>query len=205
MRFFIVLLLFPVYLFSQIIDFELQESWSILDIQDVYTFNALPDYIGEINYEVEGYRVSYLAPNETGDLVVNSGAIFLPVNPLCAAPLLSWQHGTIVSDSAAPSENINQSTIGVVSASQGYIVVMSDYLGLGSGTGFHNYCHSSTEATSVINLIIEGIDFAQSKGVNSNNQVFLMGYSQGGHSTMAAVRDIEQNWSDILNVTIGIY
>ena len=201
MRILIILWVFPLYLCSQIIDFELQKSWSITDVQDVYTFNALPDYIGEINYEVDGYKISYMAPNEEGDLVINSGAIFLPVNALCSSPMLSWQHGTIVSDLAAPSENIDESIIGVVSASHGYVVVMSDYLGLGSGEGFHNYCHATTEASSVINLIVEGLVFAESQGVNTNSKIFLMGYSQGGHSTMASVRDIEQNWSDVLNIT----
>ena len=187
--------------FSQIVSFELVESWSTFDVQDIYTFGDIDQYVGEINYEVDGYRVSYLTSNENGDLVIASGAIFVPVDPVCSTPILSWQHGTVVADFGAPSENISNSALGVISASHGYVVVMSDYLGLGSGEGFHNYCHSDTEASSVISLILETNTFVNSLGFETNGQVFLMGYSQGGHATMAAVRELELNFSNELDVT----
>jgi hypothetical protein len=38
--------------FSQIISSDLEESFSIFDIQDIYTFGDIPSYIGDINYEV---------------------------------------------------------------------------------------------------------------------------------------------------------
>ena len=201
MRFFFQLLFFPFIVFSQVIDFSLEQTWSIYDVQDIYTFSFLPDYVGDINYPVEAYKISYLTPNEDGDSVIASGVIFIPVESTCPLPILSWQHGTIVSDSAAPSEKIDDNIIGVVSASHGYVVVMSDYLGLGSGEGFHNYCHSSTEASAVIDLIINSKDLISSFGLELNNQLFLMGYSQGGHATMATVKDIEANWSDELVIT----
>ena len=186
-------LLIPFCLSSQITSFELEATWSIYDIQDVYTFSTLPDYVGEINYEVEAYKVSYLTSDANGDSIIASGAIFVPLNLSCQPPILSWQHGTVVSDSGAPSENIENSAIGIVSASHGYVVFMSDYLGLGSGSGFHNYCHAQTEASAVIDLIVHGNIFVESLGVETNGQLFLMGYSQGGHATMATVKAIESN------------
>ena len=193
MKKFLFNLLFPLFLSAQITSFELVATWSIYDIQDVYTFSSLPDYVGEINYEVEAYKVSYLTSDANGDPIMASGAIFIPLDFTCPAPILSWQHGTVVSDSGAPSENIENSAIGIVSASHGYIVFMSDYLGLGSGEGFHNYCHAQTEASAVIDLIIEGNIFVESLGFETNGQLFLMGYSQGGHATMATVKAIESN------------
>jgi len=195
------LILFSSLTVSQIISFDLEESWSIIDVQDIYTFGGVPEYVGEINYDVNAYRVSYLTPDAMGNLVIASGAIFVPVDPLCATPILSWQHGTVVADLGAPSENISNSTIGIISASHGYVVVMSDYLGLGVGEGFHNYCHSDTEASAVLDLIIESNEFVNSLGFDTNGQIFLMGYSQGGHATMAAVRDLEKDFSNELEIT----
>ena len=200
-RLFFLFFLFPIILYCQIIDSELTTSWSINDILDIYTFSNIPDYAGSVNYSVEGYKVKYMTVNENGSLVEASGAIFLPVNTSCPLPILSWQHGTIVEDDAAPSENIDNQYIGVVAASHGYIVLMSDYLGLGSGQGFHNYCHSKTEASSVIDLILSSKDFANSLNIEISNQLFLMGYSQGGHATMAAVREIEESFSESLVIT----
>ena len=199
---YIFLILLPFFSISQIVSYELQNSWSIFDVQDLYTSSNLPDYIGEINYDVEGYKVLYYTPNEDGDLVLASGAVFLPVNTNCDAPILSWQHGTVVSDMGVPSQNIDDSNvIGIVSASHGYVVVMSDYLGLGEGEGIHNYCHSDTESSAVVDLIIQGKNLANTQGVNTNNQLFLMGYSQGGHATMATVKEIEANFSNTLSIT----
>ncbi len=193
MKKFLFSLLVPLFLSGQIISFDLEASWSIYEIQDIYTFSSLPDYVGEINYSVEAYKVSYLTSDANGDPIIASGAIFVPLDVTCPAPILSWQHGTVVSDSGAPSENIENSSIGIVSASHGYVVFMSDYLGLGSGEGFHNYCHAQTEASAVIDLIVEGTIFVESLGVANNGQLFLMGYSQGGHATMATVKAIESN------------
>lgn len=190
---FLFSLVFPFVVAGQITSFELEETWSIYDIQDVYTFSGLPDYVGEINHAVEGYKVSYLTSDANGNPIIASGAVFVPLDLTCPAPILSWQHGTVVADAGAPSENIQNSAIGIVSASHGYIVFMSDYLGLGSGEGFHNYCHAQTEAHAVIDLIVEGSIFIESLGFETNGQLFLMGYSQGGHATMATVKAIESN------------
>ena len=206
MQKFIIALLFPALLFSQIIDFTHEESWSIYDIQDFYLWSNLPSYAGEVNYGVNAYSVVYMTPNENGDLVEASGAIFLPIGPTCPMPVLSWQHGTVVADYGAPSKNLDNwysgtQKIGIVAASHGYIVFMSDYLGLGDGEGFHNYCHSETEASAIIDLIFQGKDFASEQGVLSSDQLFLMGYSQGGHATMATVKEIEMNYAEELIIT----
>ena len=66
-------------------------------------------------------------------------------------------------------------------------------IGLGEGEGIHNYMHAETEASATIDLIIYGKELAyELLGVSSNNQLFLFGYSQGGHATMAAVKEIEE-------------
>ena len=194
----LLILIIPIFNFSQIISYDLISSWDILDVQEVYNLNFIPSYAGEINYNVEGYKVNYYTQDANGNPIIASGAIFLPINS-CSAPILSWQHGTIVADSGAPSQNINNNTIGIIAASHGYIVLMSDYLGLGEGEGFHNYCHAETEALAVKDLIISSLDFFEAQNITTNNQLFLMGYSQGGHATMASVKKIEEN--EVLNIT----
>ena len=187
---------------GQIITYELVQSWNISEIQNIYSENAIPDYAGDINFGVKGYKVFYLTPNEKDSLVKATAAIFLPENNGFNSPILSWQHGTAVSTLGVPSAQIdNQNSLGIISASHGYITLMSDYLGLGEGEGDHNYCHSKTEASSIIDLILASKDFAESQGVGIGEQVFLMGYSQGGHATMAAVKEIEENYANELTLT----
>ncbi len=191
--------------FSQIISYELVKSWTISEVEQMYNTNSLPSNVGNINFEVDGYKILYFTPNHNGDLVLCSGAIYLPKGTTCPSPVLSWQHGTSANDTWAPS-NIysDNNVIGVVAASHGYIVTMSDFIGLGDGVGFHNYVHADTEASSTIDLILLGKEFAYDKGVMPSAQLFLIGYSQGGHATMAAVREIEQNYNTQLQVTASV-
>ena len=197
-----IFLLFTSICYGQIITYELVQSWNVSEIQNIYSENAIPDYAGDINFAVKGYKVFYLTPNEKDSLVEATAAIFLPENNGFHSPILSWQHGTAVSNLSVPSAQINdQNSLGIIAASHGYITVMSDYLGLGEGEGDHNYCHSKTEASAIINLILASKDFAVSNGVGIGEQVFLMGYSQGGHVTMAAVKEIEQNYANEIMLT----
>ena len=198
----IVFTLFPLLSFCQLISYELIQTWSIDDVQDVYNFSSIPSYAGDVNYQVEGYKVSYYSSDYNGNQVVATGAIYIPINSKCSHPVISWQHGTIVSDYSAPSYQINSGNfIGILAASHGYIVLMSDYLGLGDGDGDHYYCHSETEASSVIDLISSSYDFFDLVGVDNNDQLFLMGYSQGGHATLATVRELEETSSNNFQIT----
>ena len=192
------------FLFGQIISYELMESWSEEEVSELYSEYGIPESAGTINYPVDGYKILYFTPDYDGELVICSGAIFLPSGIGCSPPVLSWQHGTESNDDGAPSnvgDNYND-LMGVVGAASGYIVTMSDFIGLGEGEGIHNYVHADTEASSIIDLIIYGKEFAtEMLGISPNNQLFLFGYSQGGHATMAAVKEIETNYSNELSVT----
>ena len=139
----IIFLLFSFCSVSQIVSYELVKSWSLSDVQEMYDDNLLPSNVGQINYEVDGYKILYFTPNHNGNLVLCSGAIYLPKGTICPSPVLSWQHGTTSYDLWAPSNVLSDNNvIGVVGASHGYIVTMSDFIGLGEGVGFHNYVHA---------------------------------------------------------------
>ena len=201
-----ILILFAqtTYTLSQIISYELSESWSQEQVSQLYTQYGIPESTGSINYAVDGYKILYQTLDYNGELVLCSGAMFLPAEIGCEPPILSWQHGTESNDNGAPS-NVGSSyndLIGVIAAANGYIVTMSDFIGLGEGEGIHNYMHAETEASATIDLIIYGKELAaELLGISSNNQLFLFGYSQGGHATMAAVKEIEENYSDQLSIT----
>ena len=197
-------LIFSNIAFGQIISYELMKNWSKEEVTELYSLYGIPSGAGEVNYSVDGYKVLYLTPDFNGELVTCSGAIFLPVDLGCSAPILSWQHGTESNDNGAPSNvgNTDNDLMGVISASHGYIVVMSDFIGLGEGEGFHNYVHAETQASATIDLILYGKELATNiLGIEPNSQLFLFGYSQGGHATMATVREIEANYTDQLSIT----
>ena len=84
--------------YSQIISYELIQSWNVSEIQNIYSESAIPEYAGDINFDVKGFKVFYLTRNEKDSLVEATAAIFLPENNDFNSPILSWQHGTAVSN-----------------------------------------------------------------------------------------------------------
>ena len=129
-----------------------------------------------------------------------SGALFIPIGDTCNGPLLGYQHGTITNDAGVPSRIAGEAIIGIVAATGGYRVAMTDYIGQGDGPGIHPYIHADSEASAVIDMLRAARQFCDSVNVQINDQVFLMGYSQGGHATMATLREIEANYSSEFNL-----
>lgn len=120
-------------------------------------------------------------------------------------PLVSLQHGTIAWRGESPTQPESGDTWAVawsvVFASQGYAVVVPDYLGLGSSPGYPAYLHARSEATCVVDALRAGRLLCASNKVTLNGQVFLSGYSQGGHVTMATHREIERAHPEEFSVT----
>jgi pimeloyl-ACP methyl ester carboxylesterase len=91
-------------------------------------------------------------------------------------------------------------------AGQGYAVVATDYLGFAkSNYSYHPYLHADSEATSVIDSIRAARNAVSSQGGSLNGKVMLTGYSQGGHASMAAHREIEKNLSGEIKVVAGAH
>lgn len=161
-----------------------------------------PDVEVTFRYGVETYKVSYETITPNGDKTLATGLICLPSN--CSEPLgvISVQHGTIVLKSDAPSYSgsSSEALMCVVGAGMGYVSVISDYLGLGGSPGFHPYCHAGSEASAAIDLLRTARGFCADKNVVPSDRLFLVGYSQGGHATMALQREIESRYANEFNI-----
>jgi len=76
-------------------------------------------------------------------------------------------------------------------ATTGYAAVEPDYLGLGVSPGLHPYHHARSEATACVDMLRAAKTICATNGFPLTNQLFLCGYSQGGHATMALLRELE--------------
>lgn len=143
-------------------------------------------------YNVRLYTVSYETINPLGGRTVATAAVALPVGAT-GLPLFSYQHGTLTRTNEAPSAmNIyGELGIGIAFATSGYACVLPDYLGLGGSAGLHPYHHARSQATACVDALRAARALCASNGVALNGQLFLMGYSQGGHAMMALHRELE--------------
>lgn len=150
---------------------------------------------GKTIYAVDVYKLTYVTTDVHGKPTVASGAVYIPKVTSCDfLPLVSWQHGTIFDKTEVASQNKGNAIIGDLISACGYIVTYPDYLGLGDNAGIHPYHHGDSEATAVMDLIRATREFLkESSGIKDNNQLFIAGYSQGGHATMAMHKFIQDH------------
>ncbi|MCP5517885.1 MAG: hypothetical protein H7A45_11595 [Verrucomicrobiales bacterium] len=151
---------------------------------------------------VEVRQLVYETIDPIGNRTVASGALVLPQGFSAPVPLVTYQHGTMAARSEAPSlAGGLELMIGVAFASVGYAASLPDYLGLGVSTIRHPYHHAKSEATAAVDMLRATRQFCAANNRLLNDQLFLFGYSQGGHATLALLRELETFLPDEFPVT----
>jgi hypothetical protein len=157
-----------------------------------------------VNYDVQCFRLIYTTKNTAGQPDTVSGLVAIPLDPTRTFPRLLYQHGTATTKTGVPSFDVFSGGEGeraLLFAGLGFVTLMPDYLGLGVAKGFHPYVHAASEAWVAADMLRALPAFAQQYGVHVHDQLFVTGYSQGGHAAMAFHRDVETLWSHEFTVT----
>ncbi len=145
-------------------------------------------------YGIQYHAITYLTPGLNGELSTASGMVVFPVE-LSAFPVLSYQHGDSTQFFDCPS-NPDTAEIRYISclyASTGYLVVAADYLGFGKSHGVHPFLHAATEASACRDMLRAARTLCEQMGDTWGPQLFLSGYSEGAHATLALQRLLEQD------------
>lgn len=169
-------------------------------LQSLASSGGFSAYSGQIKYGVSVYKVIYTTSYQ-GKEITASGLACVPVGLKGPAPVLSAQHGTIFAHSEAPS-NFSGLTGFELFAAAGYITLIPDYIGFGEAKNvLHPYYDQKHSALAVVDMIKAGKSFYKEAKVSANEQLFLVGYSEGGYVTLAAQKEIETNLKHNLKVT----
>lgn len=185
---------------SQLVSYELIQTYDTAALNQVINnFGAGGLLIPE--YTVDLYRVYYRTEyNDSTTLV--SGALAIPRNTVCTPALNMYMHGTSSKKTNVPSYNGQEKNICLIFAAMGQIVCAPDYIGLGASTEIiHPYMHGYSQAHSGINLLRATRELQDSLNFNLSNQLFIFGYSQGGYTTAATVKYIEEYYNNEFTVT----
>ncbi len=129
--------------------------------------------------------VTYWSTGPADQPMLSSGAIYVPHGepPAGGWPIVSWAHGTVgMGDHCAPSIARRSSAATTFFAHwlrQGYALVATDYVGLGT-PGVHPYLDGPSAAHSVIDMVRA----ARSLNPDLSRKWVAMGASQGGQAAM---------------------
>ena len=152
----------------------------------------------------EAWRIAYVSSDLAGRKTLATALVVAPTGPAPAEgrPVMAWAHGTTgtaencgPSQVTAPAADLNQyflmngdswTDYGLPALEafvrQGYVVVGTDYQGLGAG-GRHQYAVAATQARDVINAIRAA---GAMKAAGAGHKAIVYGWSQGGGATLAA-------------------
>ncbi|MBL0096077.1 MAG: T9SS type A sorting domain-containing protein [Bacteroidetes bacterium] len=185
--------------------FQLVTTYNFTQIDSIYFANNIPSFIFPKRFNVNVYKIIYNTVSYDSTATIASGALLLPVNPPCKLPLISDQHGTETVSTNVPSNLGGELPVRVTMASDGDAAPLPDYLGLGdSPLPIHPYLHSQSEATATIDMLRAARELIDSLGFELNGQLFLAGYSQGGHATMAAQKMMEEQFPQEFPITASL-
>jgi hypothetical protein len=148
------------------------------------------------SYNVQIYSITYKTQYKGADINA-SGLVCIPVSSE-KFPIISFQNGTNTFHDNAPSVNpLNFDYLLIEAmASNGYIILIPDYVGFGaSADQVHPYYQKETTSSTVVDMIHACNELIQNNIISakSNDNYYLMGYSQGGWATLSTLEKIEKS------------
>ncbi|MFM8746643.1 MAG: lipase family protein [Aestuariivirga sp.] len=166
----------------------------------------------------EAWRIAYVSSDLRDRKTISTGIVIAPKGavPAGGRPIVSWAHGTTgtaqncgPSQALEPAQELNQyfmvggtswTDFGVPAVTHfienGYVVVASDYQGLGGG-GKHQYAIGNSNGRDAINAVRA----AGSMGLaGAGKKAIIYGWSQGGGAVLAAASQ-----KDYINATGTAY
>lgn len=155
-------------------------------------FPGVSELIQYLKYDITVYEITYKTKYK-GEDIIASGLVTFPETQ-DASPIMSFQHGTMVANAEAPTEDKDTYIFLSSLASAGYIFLIPDFIGFGSSNDvLHPYYHEDLTASSVVDMMKAAKELAAQEGYNFDGRVFLSGYSEGGYATMATHKSLEEN------------
>ena len=159
----------------------------------------------ELTSGVDLFRMTYTTTGSDNAEDIASGLLILPDNITGPLPIINYQHGTTDGRDDVPSNQSGQEfLLAAAFSTMGFVAYAPDYIGMGTSRGFHPYVNAETEARASIDMLSAVKSYLTSEEIAFTDQLFITGYSQGGHAAMSAHRMIEQELSDELTVTAAL-
>lgn len=183
-----------------IVSISLFQTVTKEDFQSNLEKKHLPKSMVPARYTVDIYDITYYTKWHDGTEIKATGLYYLPRDSKKPIAELLYDHGTRI----GRGRNLKpggEENICLAFAMDGYAVMQPDYIGLGTGDKFHLYQHAESEAQAGIDMIFAARELRDSLRVRTSGQLFITGYSQGGHASLATHKLIEQKYADKLHVT----
>ena len=164
------------------------------NISSLISSSGLDFPLSQMKYDVQIWEITYETLYKESNIVA-SGMAYIPLGDGEEFSYLTFAHGTIAANNEAPSELSMadiQTFLFAAMASTGLITVVPDLIGFGSSKEImHPYYVEETSALAVIDGLRAVRELLKQEEINSDEELYLSGYSGGGYVTMATHKYIE--------------
>jgi pimeloyl-ACP methyl ester carboxylesterase len=143
---------------------------------------------------------TYTGHDIDGSPITLSGKVLLPANGKIKNMLLV-SHWTIGANYECPSECF---PLEGIFAAKGYAVVIADYIGYGvTSNRVHPYMHLESTARSEVDMALAVKPYLKAIGREpESDQVILVGYSQGGSTTLGVMKILQDEYSKEMPIEV---
>jgi hypothetical protein len=141
---------------------------------------------------------TYTGHDLDGTPITLSGKVLLPAKGKIKNMLLV-SHWTIGANYECPSECF---PLEGIFAAKGYAVVIADYIGYGvTANRVHPYMHLESTALSEVDMALAVKPYLEAIGrAPEDDEVILVGYSQGGSTTLGVMKILQDEYSKVLPI-----
>lgn len=178
---------------TKIVSLKLLHSMTKKEMGEYWKSKKIPKFIMSARYDVDVYEIIYKAPWIDGTEINASGLYFVPkAHEGEELPVFVYHHGTQLEKKRKSLDESPEQSLALSMAGDGYYTLMPDYYGMGEGDGMHLYHHVWSQAMSTIHMLYAMDELNSRMGVSRLNDIYLGGYSQGGHATMSAHKYLQE-------------
>jgi hypothetical protein len=148
-----------------------------------------------INNGLDMYRIRYWT-TLNGRPIQTSGLMSVPrlgKMQKSVKGLVVFLHGTMPPSDPAPSApDISNGVFpSAIYAGGGYILLAPDYIGLGTVNAVHPYLHAEATVAASVDMIRAAQRVSTAMGMRPSPDLYLTGFSQGGHAVAIVQRALE--------------
>ncbi|MEM1220599.1 MAG: T9SS type A sorting domain-containing protein [Bacteroidota bacterium] len=183
----------------------------------MHDITGLPIFIHDLFdhpiYDLRIYRIQYQTENYAGQTVTASGLVLMPNTVPCYSSIVAYCHRTVKDGAQPPYQDVPsqynfsdpesngylnpEKVVAMSLASDGYIAVLPDYLGLGSADLTdevqHLFLNKRTQAQATIDAIRATRSLCDQLGYPvPNEQLYISGFSQGAHAAMSTLEFVSK-------------
>lgn len=180
-----------------LVSYELKYSYTQDSLNKFWKRTHIPQLLVPVRNAVDMYEVTYKGLWLDSSFIIAKGVVYIPKTDKPAAEMV-YDHGTRIGLQQSYGIQDLEQVVCMMHAVDNYVAIFPFYYGFAGGEKEHVYQDSWTEAMATIYMIKACREIYSQIGRSTSGQLFLTGYSQGGHASMATHKMLESgNFNEI--------